>query len=146
MSSGMFSGSIALERLRRDRHRSRHSHVPCKKTWPATHLRAHHRPRSNARDVRATNLQYSWRDRHLGAFRNQAWMVGGEGMKVVHSLAVSGVGVEALFSLTIMKTIAPTATNRLISCDVESPVIVVKPHRSPRGSSRMNSIEKRTIE
>ena len=38
------------------------------------------------------------------------------------------------------------ATNRLTSCDVESPVALVRPSRSPRGSSRKNSIEKRKME
>ena len=51
------------------------------------------------------------------------------------------------FRVTLPRSaIEAPATSKLTNCEVYNPVIVVNPNRSPRGSSRMNSIENRKIE
>src|SRR5579885_58542 len=69
-----------------------------------------------------------------------------------HARAVPAVGASPLAAASsrfarrrrrTRKMMPPTMTKRLISCEVESPVRLVRPRMSPRGSSRTNSMRKR---
>src|SRR5205085_985182 len=88
-----------------------------------------------------------------GGFVTQAFALDA-GALVAHALAVSAARASSPSPAAACarfarrrrrkrKTRPPMTTRRLMSCEVERPVRVVRPAMSPRGSSRTNSMRKR---